>query len=314
MTSSQPSRLDADLIIGSRGSALALWQANWVKAQLEAAVPDRRVAIEIIKTTGDKILDAPLSKIGGKGLFTKEIEEALLAGSIDLAVHSLKDLPTVLPDGLGLGAITRREDVRDALIARPGIRSLADLPHAAVVGTSSLRRQAQLRLRRPDVELKDLRGNVDTRLRKLREGQYDAIILAAAGITRLGLADQITEYLSAEFMLPAVGQGALAIEIRENDTITGEAVGALNHPETRLACEAERAFLAALGGGCQVPIAATATVDGDNLRLCGLVASVEGRSVVQGEQVGSTVDAVRLGQNLAQTLLLMGARELLNEE
>ncbi|MCS7079567.1 MAG: hydroxymethylbilane synthase [Chloracidobacterium sp.] len=307
-------RLDADLIIGSRGSALALWQAEWVKAQLEQAVPTRRVAIQIIKTTGDAILDAPLSKIGGKGVFTKEIEEALLAGVVDLAVHSLKDLPTRLPEGLMLGCVTRREDVRDALVAREGIQSLDDLPPNSVVGTSSLRRQAQLLARRPDLRLVDLRGNVGTRLQRLDEGRYDAVILASAGLVRLGFESRIVQRLSTDVMLPAVGQGALGIEIREEDVATREAVQVLAHHSTWRACEAERAFLHGLGGGCQVPIAAHAVVDNEGrLRLRGLVARIDGTRLVQDELTGDARFAEDIGRELAERVLQQGAAELLNE-
>lgn len=307
-------RPDADLVIGSRGSALALWQAEWVKAQLEQAVPTRRVAIQVIKTTGDAILDAPLSKIGGKGVFTKEIEEALLAGVVDLAVHSLKDLPTRLPEGLTLGCVTRREDVRDALVAREGVQSLDDLPPKAVVGTSSLRRQAQLLARRPDLQLADLRGNVGTRLQRLAEGRYDAVILAAAGLVRLGFESRIVQRIPTDVMLPAVGQGALGIEIREQDAATREAVQVLAHHATWRACEAERAFLHGLGGGCQVPIAAHAVVDNEGrLRLRGLVARTDGTRVVQDELTGDARFAEDIGKELAECVLRQGAAELLTE-
>ncbi len=315
MTLSVPTaRPDADLVIGSRGSALALWQAEWVKAQLEQAVPTRRVAIQIIKTTGDAILDAPLSKIGGKGVFTKEIEEALLAGVVDLAVHSLKDLPTRLPDGLKLGCVTQREDVRDALVARDGIRSLDDLPPRAIIGTSSLRRQAQLLARRPDLQLVDLRGNVGTRLQRVEEGRYDAIILATAGLSRLGFEARIAQRIPTDVMLPAVGQGALGIEIREGDSTTQAAIEVLAHYRTWRACEAERAFLHGLGGGCQVPIAAHAVVDDEGrLRLRGLVARVDGTHLVQDELTGDARFAEEIGRELAERVLAQGASELLAE-
>ncbi|MFQ3581069.1 MAG: hydroxymethylbilane synthase [Chloracidobacterium sp.] len=307
-------RLDADLIIGSRGSALALWQSEWVKSQLEQAVPTRRVAIQIIKTTGDAILDAPLSKIGGKGVFTKEIEEALLAGVVDLAVHSLKDLPTRLPAGLTLGCVTRREDVRDALVAREGVQSLDDLPPKAVIGTSSLRRQAQLLARRPDLELADLRGNVGTRLQRVAEGRYDAIILASAGLVRLGFESRIAQRIPTDVLLPAVGQGALGIEIREHDSATQEAVQVMAHQTTWRACEAERAFLHGLGGGCQVPIAAHAVVDNEGrLRLRGLVARTDGTRIIQDELTGDARFAEDIGKELAEQVLGQGADELLAE-
>jgi hydroxymethylbilane synthase len=313
MSNTAPNRLDADLVIGSRGSALALWQSEWVKAQLEAAVPGRRVAIEIIKTTGDKILDAPLAKIGGKGLFTKEIEDALLEGRVDLAVHSLKDLPTTLPEGLELGAVTEREDVRDALISHDGVSDFASLKQGALIGTSSLRRQAQLLALRPDLKLDDLRGNVGTRLQKVEEGRYDAIILAAAGMSRLGFGGKITERIAPEVMLPAVGQGALGIEIREGDTATREAIQVIAHTKTWRATDAERALLRGLGGGCQVPIAAFATVDDEGgIHLRGLVAAVDGTRIIRGETSGRAEDAVALGDALAQQLLADGANELLD--
>ena len=243
------------LVIASRGSQLALWQARWVAAQLAAARPRSR--IEIIKTTGDKITDVPLAKVGGKGLFTKEIEEALLDGRADLAVHSLKDLPTELPAGLVLAAVPEREDPRDAIVGK----RLADLPQGARVGTSSLRRAAQLRQLRPDLSIESVRGNLDTRLRKLDEGQYDAIVLAAAGLKRLGWADRIAEILPASVMCPAVGQGALAIETREDGNGRDRLPPRSITPATHAAVTAERGLLAALGGGCQVPIGAHATVD-----------------------------------------------------
>src|ERR1017187_5656239 len=242
------------LVIASRGSQLALWQARWVAAQLTAA--GRECRIEIVKTTGDKITDVPLAKVGTKGLFTKEIEEALLDGRADLAVHSLKDLPTELPQGLVLAAVPEREDPRDAVVGKP----LADLPPGAKVGTSSLRRAAQLRKLRPDLRIESVRGNLDTRLRKLDEGQYDAILLAAAGLKRLGWEYRIAEILPPDIVCPAVGQGALAIETGQSGLLTCQQ---LHHAPTQSAVTAERSLLAALGGGCQVPIGAYATVAGD---------------------------------------------------
>src|SRR5271155_4607166 len=245
------------LTIGSRGSQLALWQARWIQARLQSFGVESR--IEIIHTTGDKILDVALSKVGTKGLFTKEIEEALLSGAIDLAVHSLKDMPTDLPDGLTLAAIPEREDPRDAMVGR----SLNTLAPKAKVGTSSLRRAAQLRAKRPDLEIENIRGNVDTRLRKLDEGQYDAIVLASAGLSRLGWENRIAELLDPDVMCPAVGQGALAVETRVDGGMALEIAERLEHPESRIAVTAERAVLRAMGGGCQVPIGAYATVEGD---------------------------------------------------
>src|SRR6266481_4130623 len=292
------------LVIASRGSQLALWQARWVAAQLSAA--GRECRIEIIKTTGDKITDVPLAKVGTKGLFTKEIEEALLDGRAHLAVHSLKDLPTELPAGLVLAALPPREDPRDAVVGR----RLADLPAGAKVGTSSLRRSAQLRRLRPDLAIESVRGNVDTRLRKLDEGRYDAILLAAAGLRRLGCEDRIAELLPDSAMCPAVGQGALAIETRA----TGpgfEACRPLDDPATRAAVTAERALLAALGGGCQVPIGAHATVERDRIRLLGVVASPDGSEVIRAEAEGIVAEAEAIGRKLGEELLERGARRIL---
>jgi hydroxymethylbilane synthase len=302
-------------VIGSRGSKLALWQSEWVKARLAELRPEAEIRIEVIKTSGDVMLDVPLAVIGGKGVFTKELEEALLAEEIDLAVHSLKDLPTTLPDNLAINAITEREDARDALILRGGgageNHSLRDLPQNAVVGTSSLRRQAQLKHLRPDVVIKDLRGNVDTRLRKLDEGGYDAIILASAGLRRLGFERRIDAAISHAEMLPAVGQGALGIETRANDPRTAALVSLLDHAPTRAACTAERGLLFALGGGCQVPIAAHAVVEGDALRLDALVAALDGGRVIRDRLEDDAGHAARAGETLAARLRERGAEELL---
>lgn len=301
------------IVIGTRGSQLALWQTNWVKSGLEQAHSRLEVEIKIITTMGDRVLDVSLPKLGeqGKGLFTKELEDALFEGRIDLAVHSLKDLPTELPDGLQIGAICEREDVRDALVARDGIKSLKDLPRGARVGTSSLRRHAQLQAARPDLIIEPVRGNVDTRLRKLDAGQYDAIVLAAAGLRRLGRGDRITEYLDESVMLSAVGQGALAIETRSDDTRVGEIVRALNHEPTRLACDAERAFLKGLGGGCLVPIAALATIDADELEIAGLVARADGSEIIRGRLGGKKEEAKAIGRKLADDLISRGADRVL---
>jgi hydroxymethylbilane synthase len=290
------------LIIASRGSQLALWQAHWVQNQLGSRGYPAR--IEIIKTTGDKITDVPLAQVGSKGLFTKEIEEALLEGSADLAVHSLKDLPTELPDGLVLAATPEREDPRDAMVGR----RLADLPAGARLGTSSLRRAAQLRKLRPDLEIVPVRGNLDTRLRKLDERKYDAIVLAAAGLRRLGWEARIAEILSPEIVCPAVGQGALAIE-----TVAGheQPCDQLDHAPTRAAVVAERALLAALGGGCQVPIGAYATVDGDRLSLQAVVVSPDGKQLVGDHSTGCVADAAAIGRELGETLLAAGADQIL---
>ena len=310
-------RNSTELIIGSRGSRLALWQAEWVAERLRALHPQLPLRIEIIKTTGDKLKDVSLSIIGGRGVFTKELEEALLDGRIDLAAHSLKDLPTRLPDNLTIAAITEREDPRDALVLREGAQtaaaSLKALPPGATVGTSSLRRRAQLIHLRPDLSIKDLRGNVDTRLRKLDAGEYDALILASAGLRRLGLGDRISAYLEPEEMLPAVGQGALALETRADDETTISFVTALDHAATRAACEAERALLRELGGGCQVPIAAHGITTGDRLHLAGLVAGVNGTTVIR-EQIETSVAAARqAGAELAARLRRRGADALLAE-
>jgi hydroxymethylbilane synthase len=292
------------LVIASRGSQLALWQARWVAGQLTAAGHDCR--IEVIKTTGDKITDVPLAKVGTKGLFTKEIEEALMDGRADLAVHSLKDLPTELPPGLVLAATPPREDPRDAIVGR----RLADLPRGARVGTSSLRRSAQLRKVRPDLQIESVRGNLDTRLRKLDEGQYDAIVLAAAGLKRLGWAERIAELLPPEVMCSAVGQGSLAIETR--------AVGAgfdacreLDDPATHAAVTAERGVLGALGGGCQVPVGAHATVRDGRIRLLGVVASPDGSELIRAESEGDASEAEAIGRALGEQLLNLGARRIL---
>ncbi len=301
------------LTIGTRGSLLALWQTNWVKAELVKHHPQLAIEIKIISTKGDRILDISLPKLGeqGKGLFTKELEDAMYTGEIDLAVHSLKDLPTEMPEGLTLGAICEREDVRDAFIAAAGIDSFADLPEGAKVGTSSLRREAQLRAIRPDLQILPVRGNVDTRLRKLDEGNYDAIILAAAGLHRLGYTERITQYLEANVMLSAVGQGALAIECREDDERVNSLLQSLNHQLTRLACAAERSFLQGLGGGCLVPIAALCRVEGDALQLDGLVAKPDGSKIIRGARQAKVTEAELLGQQLAEELLQRGADRLL---
>jgi hydroxymethylbilane synthase len=294
------------LTIGSRGSQLALWQANWIQTRLETM--GERCQIEIIKTTGDKITDVALSQVGSKGLFTKEIEEALLAGAIDLAVHSLKDMPTDLPAGLTLAAIPEREDPRDALIGR----ALEDLAPAARVGTGSLRRTAQLRARRPDLQIEDIRGNVDTRLRKLDEGRYDAIVLASAGLRRLGLDNRITEVFNPSVMCPAVGQGALAVETRDDGGEAFHIAKRLEHPPSRLAVTAERAVLAALGGGCQAPIGCHAYLDGETLIVVAAVVSPDGAQVVRRRIHGSIADPVSVGRALAEQILSAGGKEILD--
>ena len=293
------------LTIGSRGSQLALWQAHWIQARLQELGHECR--IEIIKTTGDKITDVALSQVGSKGLFTKEIEEALLAGSIDLAVHSLKDMPTDLPSWLTLAAIPKREDPRDALIGR----ALADLNGGARVGTGSLRRAAQLRALRPDLEIEDIRGNVDTRLRKLDEGRYDAIVLASAGLRRLGWENRITELFDPAVMCPAVGQGALAVETREQG-VAFEIAMRLEDTDTRAAVTAERAVLATLGGGCQAPMGAHAIVDNGVLRLHALLVSPDGSKVIRRHLDGPAGEALALGRTLGSQLLAGGGKEILD--
>ena len=287
----------SELVIGSRGSKLALWQANHIAAQLQAKGHTTR--IEIIQTTGDKITDVALSKVGTKGLFTKEIEEALLAGTIDLAVHSAKDMPTDLPDGLVLSAFPERQDPRDAIIG--------EMPANAIVGTSSLRRAAQLKTARPDIDIRDLRGNVDTRLRKQAEGQYHAILLAAAGLIRLGWHDRITQYLDPLEFVPAVGQGALAIETRADGGIGHTIVAQMDDPETRARLTAERAALKALGGGCQVPMGAHAILAGDTLKIHGIVVSLDGATTIRANAEGPVANAEAIGAELGQRLLNAGA-------
>jgi len=303
------------LVIGSRGSKLALWQAEHARERLLQLNPQIDIRIEIIKTTGDVKKD-PLSVIGGKGVFTKELEDALLDGRIDIAVHSLKDLPTILPDGLSISAIGEREDARDALVLAAGSEldatALGNLPRGAIVGTSSPRRLAQLRCWfGNNLEIKDLRGNVDTRIRKLDEGQYDALILASAGLVRLGLHDRISLRIPISHMLPAVGQGAIAIETRSDNDFAIGTTRKLDHRETHLACLAERAFLRCLGGGCQLPIAAHARLEGELLKLDGLVAKPDGSKRLQESLSGPSETAEALGASLAAVLIQQGAQALL---
>ncbi len=302
------------LVIGSRGSALALRQAEIVRAKLAARNPQLPLAVKIIKTSGDRITDHPLAAFGGKGLFIKELEEALLAREIDLAVHSLKDMTAEIPAGLRLAAVLEREDPRDALITRTGHGTVLTLPEGARVGTSSVRRAAQLRALRPDLDLQPLRGNVDTRLRKLDEGQYEAIILAAAGLVRLGLEHRIVERISTEVMIPAIGQGAIALETRADDEEVNALVASLDHPPTRSATEAERAFLRRLGGGCHVPIAAHAEVlaeDPTQLILRGMIARADGTRLLRAHVIGPLAEPLALGQQLAEQLIARGALALL---
>lgn len=300
------------VVIGTRGSRLALWQAEWVRRSLTERFPETPVDLLVIKTQGDKILDTPLAQIGGKGLFIKEIEEALLDGRVDLAVHSMKDMPAAIPAGLDVGAVPERETPTDVFISRDG-RGLAETPSGAVVGTSSLRRAAQLRHRRPDLAIAALRGNVDTRLRRLEEGRLEAVILAAAGVKRLGLAHRITEHLPADVMLPAVGQGALCIEIRRDDAAVRSMVATLDHPATHVAVDGERAFLRRLEGGCQVPIAGYGRLEERSFTLTGLVADLEGRALIQDRLSGPPQDAERIGRALADMLLSRGADAILKK-
>lgn len=298
------------LVLGTRGSKLAVHQTEWVQARLQELAPHVTVTLRRIQTSGDKILDVPLAKIGGKGLFVKEIEEALLSGEIDLAVHSMKDVPTALPPGLDLLCIPCREDPRDALISRDR-RRFADLPQGAKVGTSSLRRQAQLLQARPDLSIIMLRGNLDTRLKKLRDGQFEAIVLAAAGLRRLGWEHEISEYLAPEISLPAIGQGALGIEGRRDDQFVRSLLSGLEHAPTRTMVRAERALLHRLQGGCQVPIAAHATLAGSDVTLEGLVASVDGKEVIRDRVRGTVTDPESIGIQLAERLLAGGGDRIL---
>ncbi len=305
-------------VIGTRGSKLALWQAEWVKSELQRMNPGLAVELNRIKTTGDKILDVPLAKVGGKGLFVKEIEEALLRGEADLAVHSMKDVPTEFPDGLHLAVICEREDPRDAFISRIEdgefvVGGFSDLPQGASVGTSSLRRSCQLLNMRPDLRILQLRGNLDTRLRKLDEKEFDAIILAAAGVKRLGWSKRIAEIIAPEVSLPAIGQGAIGIECRTGDDFINNLITPLNHAETSVCVRAERACLKRLEGGCQVPIAAYARFSGGALLIDGLVGSVSGDRLVRSHFEGRPDDCESLGKKLAEDLLSKGADRILTE-
>ncbi len=295
--------------IGTRKSKLALWQANYVKEAIE-----NRYGIEVelvkITTTGDKILDSPLAKIGGKGLFVKEIEEALLRGDVDLAVHSLKDMPVILPKGLKIGAVTKREDPYDVFISRNG-KGLKEIEEGSTVGTSSLRRGVQIKRLRRDLNVKVLRGNVDTRIRKLDEGLYDAIILAMAGVKRMGYLERVTEVL--DYLIPAVGQGSLAIEIREGDREIEEIIGFLNDEKSMISALCERAFLRELEGGCQVPMGAHCTVEDGKVRIRGFVSDLEGERFIEGTEEGNREDAEKVGMRLAKYILNRGGKEILDE-
>ena len=302
--------MKTNLIIGTRQSLLAMWQSNYIAGRLREEYPGCEVTLKKIVTKGDRILDVPLAKIGGKGLFTKEIEQELLDGTIDLAVHSLKDMPTVLPEGLCLTAITERANSGDAFVSNK-YNSIEELPEGSVLGTSSLRRRAQLLARRPDLKIVDLRGNVDTRLKKLDEGQMDAIILAAAGLTRLGHADRIKEIIPQSYCLPAVGQGALAIECRPDNFKVRQMLDFLNDTATKQATDAERAFLGLLEGGCQVPIGVHAEVNEGRIAMEAVIASLDGSTVLRDTAEGNAADAVTLGRTLGQKMLDNGGREIL---
>ncbi len=305
--------MDKPVVIGTRGSDLALWQANFVKAQLEAAFPDLTFRLKTIATTGDRVVDVALSKIGDKGLFTRQIENELLEETIDLAVHSLKDLQTQQPAGLRLGAVCKRERPHDALILRGGFRSLSELPQGARVATGSLRRRSQLLAHRPDLKVEEMRGNVPTRLRKFDESGLDGMVLAYAGLHRLGFEDRVAELIPFDVMLPAVGQGAVAVEIRSDDPRIAAVMEQLDHPETRLCVTAERALLRRLEGGCQVPIAGLATIANGSLTLTGLVGTLDGSVVLREAASGRPEDAESVGEQLAERLLAQGAERLLDD-
>lgn len=309
---SQPTRT---IRIGSRKSQLALVQTYWVQEQLQKAFPDRTFEVHTMSTQGDKILDVALAKIGDKGLFTKELEVGMLQNEIDFAVHSLKDLPTRLPEGLMLGCVTERENPADALVVHEQHKDkqLDSLPEGAVVGTSSLRRLAQLRHHYPHLSFKDVRGNLNTRLAKLDAGEYDALILAVAGLHRLGMADRVHQVIPAEVSLHAVGQGALGIECRSDDAEVLTLLKALEHQPTAYRCYAERAFLRELEGGCQVPIGVDTQIEGDTLTLKGIVASLDGQRLAKDSVTGATTDAEALGTELAKKLRQQGAQEILDE-
>jgi hydroxymethylbilane synthase len=295
--------------IGSRGSTLALAQASWVKTAIESQSPDAQVELVTIKTSGDRFIDTAIQAIGGKGIFTKEIEDALLRNEIDIAVHSLKDLPTELPDDLTIAAVPRREDPRDVLVSRSGDR-LERLPAGAKIGTGSLRRRAQILHYQPQLSVVPIRGNVDTRLRKLDGGEVEALIMAAAGLKRIGQAGRIVEFISPEICVSAVAQGALALETRQDASVR-ETLDLLDDIATYTEVSAERAFLSRLGGGCQLPVGARATAEGDKLKILGVVANPDGTSLFRGELSGSVAEAVELGQELADQLLNKGADKIL---
>ena len=302
--------MKTNLIIGTRQSLLALWQSNYIAGRLREEYLGCEVTLKKIVTKGDRILDVPLAKIGDKGLFTKEIEQELLDGTIDLAVHSLKDMPTVLPQGLCLTAITERANAGDAFVSNK-YNSIEEMPEGSVLGTSSLRRRAQFLAKRPDLKIVDLRGNVDTRLKKLDEGQMDAIILAAAGLTRLGHEDRIKQIIPQDYCLPAVGQGALAIECRSDNFQVRQMLDFLNDTPTKQATDAERAFLGLLEGGCQVPIGVHAKVKDGHLNMTAVIASLDGSTLLRDTAEGEATDAVAIGRALGQKMLDNGGKEIL---
>jgi hydroxymethylbilane synthase len=304
--------MDSAIKIGTRASKLALWQAEWVKSALINNFPGLAVELVTIKTKGDKILDVPLAKVGGKGLFVKEIEQALLDRRIDIAVHSMKDMPAEIPYGLCIAAVPQRETADDVLISKSG-QEFAELRRGAVIGTSSLRRAAQLRHARPDIEIVPLRGNLDTRLKKLQTDDMDAVVLAAAGIVRLKLEHRITQYLTADIMLPAVGQGALCIETRQSDPDIEPLTSTLDHPDSRLVVTGERAFLNRLGGSCQVPVAGHGEIKDGRFHLWGLVADLDGSQVIKSELTGDAAAAATIGIDLAERLLSRGADRILEK-
>ena len=312
MTNLQKKLAPEKLVIASRESALAMWQALHIQTRLQALYPSCDVQILGMTTTGDQILDSPLSRIGGKGLFVKELEMALADGSADLAVHSMKDVPMNLPDGFAMAATGEREDPRDAFISN-NFNALEDLQHGSIVGTSSLRRQSQIQSRFPNLKIESLRGNVQTRLRKLDEGQYAAIILAAAGLIRLGLSNRIRQFISPVLSIPAVGQGALGIEINASRTDLIDILAPLNHLDTQLCVEAERGFSRALAGSCSVPLGAYAVRNGNNINMTGFVASVDGKQILREKASGSINDAEAIGKTLADKLIARGADKILAE-
>lgn len=300
------------LRIGSRGSKLALWQAGFIESLISRKFPELKTEKHIIKTTGDKELDSPLSVIGGKGVFVKEIEESLLKGEIDVAVHSLKDLPTVQPDGLRIGAVSKRHDPRDAVVSNGSLK-LAQLKQGSRIGTGSLRRQAQILHHFPDLTIAPVRGNVDTRIRKLKNGGFDAIVLAVAGLERLDLAGELTEICPIDFLIPAPGQGILAVECREKDDDLNEILSEINHLDTSIAASAERAFLLRIGGDCNLPAGCYASIKEQSLSILGFLASPDGVDLVRKEIRGSLRDHKSLGNELAEKILSDGGNEIISK-